>query len=529
MSRHTTSIHKNAWFDTRLLVGSTSTRTVVSSSTNSSIFTNTSLWKPGKCYVNGKWITATSNDEFEVKNPANGDIIASVPKMTCTNVHEAADIAFDVWKNSWKMTTPAQRSAILMKMYHLMMDNIDDLAKIVTLEAGKPFAESKGEVIYAASMYKFFAEEARRSYGTIIPSNVKGRTELVFKESIGPAALITPWNFPLAMITRKVGPALAAGCTTVIKPSEETPMCALALCVIAEEAGLPAGVMNCLTIDRSDTNDAGNAFCHNKKFRKLSFTGSTHVGKILMKECASNVKKVSMELGGNAPFIVFNDANLDIAIRALMASKFRNAGQACIASNRILIQSKVYDEFAELFSSKVRRLKMGYGLDDGVTMGPVINQQGLMKVSMQVEDCKSKGGNIICGGNQSDKLNKTGGTFFQPTVIRDVTLDTLPVVEETFGPMAPLMMFENEEEAIQIANDTPYGLAAYACTSDLGRAFRLANEIETGMLGINEGAISQDSTPFGGVKESGLGKEGSFMGMDEYMESKFVCMGGLGR
>ena len=493
------------------------------------LFSNTSLWKPGNCYVNGKWIKAADGEQFSVKNPANGDLIAGVPKMTASDVNEAADIAFKVWNATWKSTTPAQRSAVLMKMYDLMVDNIDDLAKIITLEAGKPFAESKGEVLYAASNFKFFAEEARRSYGTVIPSNVRGRSELVFKESIGPAALITPWNFPMAMITRKVGPAVAAGCTVVIKPSEETPMSALALCAIAEEAGLPAGVMNCLTIDRAETVDAGNAFCHNEKFRKLSFTGSTGVGKILMRECASNVKKVSMELGGNAPFIIFNDADLDIAVRALMTSKFRNAGQACIASNRILIQSKVYDEFAELFSSKVRRLKMGYGLDDGVTMGPVINKQSLDKVSMHVDDCKSKGANVMCGGSESENLNGTGGTFFQPTVVRDVTLEALPVVEETFGPMAPLLMFEEEEEAIQIANDTPFGLAAYACTSDLGRAFRVANELEAGMIGINEGAISQDSTPFGGVKESGLGKEGSFMGMDEYMESKFVCMGGLSR
>ena len=526
----------------------------------SSIFANTSLWRPGRGYINGEWTTGSSKGEFGVKNPATGGIIASLPKMTASDVNDAADVAFRVWNDSWKSSTPAQRSAILMKMYNLMIDNVDDLGKIITLEAGKPFSESKGEILYAASMYKFFAEEARRSYGTIIPSNIKGRSELVFKQSIGPAALITPWNFPSAMVTRKVGAALAAGCSVVIKPSEETPMSALALCAIAEEAGLPAGVMNCLTVDRPETVDVGNAMCHSNKFRKLSFTGSTNVGKLLMRECASTVKKVSMELGGNAPFIVFNDADMDIAIKALLASKFRNAGQACIASNRILVQSKIYDEFADRFSTKVSRLKLGYGLDDGVTMGPVINKQGLEKISRQVEDCKNKGGKIItmftitflliflqymhiyiflhalnvsgsvlCGGSESENLNKTGGTFFRPTVIRDVTLDTLPAVEETFGPMAPLMMFEEEEEAISIANDSPYGLAAYACTNDLGRAFRLADQIETGMLGINEGAISQDSTPFGGIKESGLGKEGSFLGMDEYMESKFVCMGGLAK
>ena len=473
-------------------------------------------------YIDGKWIA--SPERFEVKNPATGSVIAAVPKMTVADVQRVSEVSFNSW-TSWKKTTPAQRSAVLMKMHALMLEHMDDLARILTLEAGKPLAESKGEIMYAASMYKFFAEEARRAYGTVIPSNTKGRVELVFREPVGPAVLITPWNFPSAMITRKVGPALAAGCTVVIKPSEETPLSALALCAIAEKAGLPAGVINCITVDRENIAAVGNAFCHTEKFRKLSFTGSTEVGKKLMRECATTVKKVSMELGGNAPFIVFDDADLQVAVKALLASKFRNAGQTCISSNRILVQSQVYDEFADLLSAKVKSMRLGNGMEDGVVMGPLINKQGLDKVIAQVADCSAKGAGILVGGDVADNLNLTGGTFFKPTVLRGFTQEMLPATEETFGPLAPLMMFSSEEEAISIANNTKFGLAAYACTKDLGRAFRIAEHIEAGMIGINEGVISAETTPFGGIKESGIGREGSFVGIDEYLEYKYTCMG----
>lgn len=494
--------------------------------TMTDLLSNKALWRE-QAYVNGLWVSSASKDVFDVKNPANGEVIARVPNMTAAEAESVCLTASEVWKGSWKQSTAPQRARVLEKMASLMTEHADDLAKIITLEAGKPLAESKGEVLYAASFYKYFSEEARRTYGSIIPSNVKGRADLVFKQSVGPAALITPWNFPAAMITRKVGPAIAAGCTVVIKPSEETPQTALALCAIAEAAGLPAGVMNCVTVDRGNVVEVGNTLARSKYIRKLSFTGSTAVGKVLLRESASTVKRVSMELGGNAPFIVFDDADLEVAIRALLASKFRNAGQTCISSNRILVQSKVYDEFADLLASKVRSMKTGNGLDDGVVVGPLINQQGLSKVSRQVKDCVSKGASVICGGGEVKELNERGGSFFLPTVLRDINTGMLPFNEETFGPIAPLCRFTSEEEAINLANATPFGLAGYACTRDLGRAFRVAEGIETGMMGINEGAISSDSTPFGGVKESGLGREGSFLGIEEYLETKFVCMGGL--
>ena len=490
----------------------------------SSLLKNKNLVK-NKAFINGSWVESTLNaSTFDVKNPANGELLAQVPKMKVDDAEKACFGAFNAWK-TWKNTTPAMRSSLLYKMADLMVQNIDDLAKIITLEAGKPLAESKGEILYAASFYKFFAEEARRTYGTIIPSNVKGRSELVFKQSVGPAALITPWNFPSAMITRKVGAALAAGCTVVIKPSEETPLSALALAAIAEEAGIPAGVFNCITVDRSDISSIGNYLCHSENIRKISFTGSTAVGKILSRESTNTMKRVSMELGGNAPFIVFDDADIDVAIKALLASKFRNAGQTCISSNRILVQGKIYNEFSEKLTMRVKALNVGNGLIEGTLMGPLINNQGLNKVSRQVQDCKDKGGNILYGGFEIEALNSKGGSFYSPTVITNVTQQMLPAIEETFGPIAPLMKFDTEDEAVTIANGTRFGLAAYACTKDLARAFRLAESIETGMLGINEGAISQDSTPFGGIKESGLGREGSFMGIDEYLETKFVCMG----
>jgi len=410
-------------------------------------------------------------------------------------------------------------------MSDLMDQYRDDLAMILTLEAGKPLAEAKGEIAYARSFYEIYAEEATRANGSILQSNLRGRRIVTCKQPVGPAALITPWNFPSAMITRKVGPAIAAGCTVLIKPSEETPLSALALCAIAHEAGVPPGVINCLTVGREEVIEVGAALCHNPLLRKLSFTGSTKVGQWLMKESSSTLKRISLELGGNAPFIVFNDADLDVALAALMNSKFRNAGQTCISSNRILVQEGVYDTFSKMVSNKVSELVCGNGIDKGVTVGPLINDQGLLKVKRQVEDCISKGAIATTGGAVNSDLNAMGGTFFQPTVLTGVTPDMVPFREETFGPVAPLMMFKTEKEAIELANDTEYGLAGYACTRDLARAWRVAEALEFGLVGINEGSISAPHAPFGGMKMSGLGKEGGSWGLDEYLEVKYICMG----
>lgn len=489
---------------------------------------NKALWQTTP-YINGAFrdVAPGGHNEgttFNVKNPANGQVIATLPRNTAKDVELGAKVAMDSWK-AFKLTTAFERSKLLRKMSHLMDHYQDDLAMILTLEAGKPLAEARGEIAYARSFYDIYAEEATRANGNLLQPNLRGRRIITSKQPVGPAALITPWNFPSAMITRKVGPAIAAGCTVLIKPSEETPLSALALCAIAHEAGVPAGVINCLTVGREEVTEVGMALCHNPLLRKLSFTGSTKVGQWLMKESASTLKRISLELGGNAPFIVFDDADLHVALNALMNSKFRNAGQTCISSNRILVQEGVYEKFAKMVSEKVAELVCGNGLDKGVTLGPLINDQGLLKVKRQVDDCISKGAIATTGGAVNSDLNAMGGTFFQPTVLTGVTPDMVPCHEETFGPIAPLIMFKTEREAIDLANDTEYGLAGYACTRDLARAWRVAERLEFGLVGINEGSISAPHTPFGGMKMSGLGKEGGSWGLDEYLEVKYICMG----
>jgi len=463
---------------------------------------------------------------FEVKNPATGEVIARLPRMNEKDVAEASKVADAAWIK-WRKTTAKERSKIIEKMSALMEQHEDDLATILTLEAGKPFAEAKGEIRYAQSFYDLYAEEAKRVNGQVLQPPVKGRRLVTMSQPVGPCALVTPWNFPSAMITRKLGPALAAGCTAVIKPADLTPMSALALCVIAEEAGVPPGVVNCLTVAKEEVVAVGGALCHDPLLRKLSFTGSTGVGKWLMRECASTVKRLSLELGGNAPFIVFDDCDVETAVSALINAKFRNAGQTCISSNRIFVQAGVYDEFAAQLSARVKAMKVGDGMKRDTTLGPLINAASLEKVTRHVEDCVAKGATVQVGGQANGKLNSAGGTFFNPTVLTNITANMLPWSEETFGPLAPLMRFESEEEVVKLANDTPFGLAAYACTKDLARSWRVAEQLESGMIGINEGAISSEIAPFGGIKESGVGREGGAWGIQEYLETKYVCFGGI--
>eukprot|EP00607_Mallomonas_marina_P008407 CAMPEP_0182423560 /NCGR_PEP_ID=MMETSP1167-20130531/9599_1 /TAXON_ID=2988 /ORGANISM="Mallomonas Sp, Strain CCMP3275" /LENGTH=413 /DNA_ID=CAMNT_0024602657 /DNA_START=356 /DNA_END=1594 /DNA_ORIENTATION=+ len=412
-------------------------------------------------------------------------------------------------------------------MASLMLEYQYDLATLITLECGKPFAEARGEVLYAHSFYEYYSEEAKRVYGEVIPSPVRDRLTMTMKQPIGPAALITPWNFPCAMITRKVGAALAAGCTVVLKPAEQTPLSALALCVIAQEAGLPPGVMNCVTVSRDEVEEVGLAMCHSPLFRKLSFTGSTSVGKWLMRESACTMKKLSLELGGNAPFIVFEDADLDVAVKALMTSKFRNSGQTCIASTRVLVQESVMKQFCDILVDRVSKLKCGDGLEANTTVGPLIDERGLSKVERHVSECVRDGASVLIGGQRWSPPNVSNSTFYLPTVLTGVSPHSAPFTEETFGPVVPILSFQTEDEAIAIANNISVGLAAYACTKDLNRALRVSQSLECGMIGINEGAISAESVPFGGVKESGIGREGGKAGIEEYLEEKYVCFGGI--
>jgi len=472
-------------------------------------------------YIDGSWCAADSGDTFAVTNPADGSPVAEVPDMGEAETRRAVEAANAAWP-AWRAKTAKQRSGILRAWYELILANQEDLARLMTTEQGKPLAEARGEVAYGASFVEWFAEEAKRVYGDVIPAPFGDRRYVVVRQSIGVVAAITPWNFPIAMITRKCAPALAAGCPVVVKPAEATPLCALALAELAERAGFPKGVFNVVT--SSSGARVGGEMTGNPLVRKLSFTGSTAVGKLLIAQCADTVKKVSLELGGNAPFIVFDDADLDAAVAGAMASKYRNAGQTCVCANRLLVQDSVYDAFAEKLAAAVAELHVGEGTEEGVNQGPLINEAAVCKVERHISDAVEQGARILFGG----KRHARGGTFFEPTILADVTPAMAVAREETFGPVAPLFRFQTEQQAIQMANDTPFGLAAYFYSRDIGRVWRVAEALEYGMVGINEGIISTEVAPFGGVKESGLGREGSKYGIDEFVEMKYLCMGGLG-
>jgi succinate-semialdehyde dehydrogenase/glutarate-semialdehyde dehydrogenase len=480
---------------------------------------NQSLFKT-QAYINGLWANAASNQEFEVTNPFNGEHLANVPDMDGGDTKNAIEAANEAFK-SWKKVPAGERSKILRKWYDLQIENADDLARILTLEQGKPLAEAKGEIMYGASFVEWFAEEAKRTYGDVIPGHGVDKRIVVAKQPIGVCAAITPWNFPNAMITRKVAPALAAGCAVVIKPAEATPLSALALAELAEQAGFPAGVFNVITTNTPKS--VGDELTSNPIVRKLSFTGSTPVGKHLMAQCAQTVKKMSLELGGNAPFIVFDDADIDAAVDGAIASKYRNAGQTCVCANRLYAQAGIYEEFTQKLAKKVKELKLGNGVDDGVVIGPLINQAAIDKVNSLVSDARDKGAKIILGGNTTGEK----GNFFEPTIITHVD-ETMDIsVEEIFGPVAPVFKFEKEEEVIEMANNTPFGLASYFYGRDYARIWRVAEGLEYGMVGINTGMISTAVAPFGGIKESGFGREGSKYGMDDFLELKYMCYGGV--
>ncbi|MFJ3315758.1 NADP-dependent succinate-semialdehyde dehydrogenase [Herbaspirillum huttiense] len=472
-----------------------------------------------QAYLNGQWCDADQGGKHEVYNPANGSLLGSVPMMGAAETRRAIEAANAAWP-AWKKKTAKERSVILRRWYELMMANADDLALIMTAEQGKPLAEAKGEIGYAASFIEWFAEEGKRTYGDTIPSPSPSNRIVVIKEAIGVCAAITPWNFPAAMITRKAGPALAAGCPMVLKPAEATPFSALALAVLAERAGIPAGVFSVVT---GSAKDIGGEMTSNPIVRKISFTGSTGVGKLLMEQSASSIKKLSLELGGNAPFIVFDDADLDAAVEGAIASKYRNAGQTCVCANRLYVQDGVYDAFAAKLVEAVKKLKVGDGMENGVTQGPLINEQAVKKVEQHIADAVSKGARVLLGG----KRHALGHSFFEPTVLADVTPAMQVAREETFGPMAPLFRFKTDEEAVALANDTEFGLASYFYSRDIGRIWRVAEGLESGMVGINTGLISNEVAPFGGVKQSGLGREGSHFGIDDYLVVKYLCMGGI--
>ena len=480
------------------------------------LLSDTSLLET-KGYLAGKWVTGDKNQTFDVINPARGDTIAKVANLSREQISAAIDMAYEAQKE-WAKKTGKERATILRRWFELMMENSEDLAKILTAEQGKPMAESMGEIAYGASFIEFFAEEAKRVYGELIPGHQKDKRIMVFKQPIGVAASITPWNFPNAMITRKAGPALAAGCAFVARPASETPLSALALGVLAERAGLPKGVLSILpSLDASGT---GKEFCENQKVRKLTFTGSTEVGRILLGQAANNVLKCSMELGGNAPFIVFDDADLDAAVEGAIMCKFRNNGQTCVCANRIYVQTGVYKKFAEKLKLAVSKLKVGDGFDPKTTLGPLIGSNAVKKVNSHIEDAISKGAETIyCGTGE-----KEDGNFINPTILTGVTKNMRVATEETFGPLAPLFEFSNVEEVIELANDTIFGLASYFYAKDLSRVYQVAEALEYGIVGVNTGIISTELAPFGGVKQSGLGREGSHYGIDDYLEMKYVCL-----
>ncbi|AEF53107.1 NAD-dependent succinate-semialdehyde dehydrogenase [Marinomonas posidonica] len=472
-------------------------------------------------YIGGEWLSATSGQTFAITNPANGEHIIDVADLGAEETTLAVEAAEKAQK-PWQALTAKERATLLRRWNQLILENQDDLAKLMTLEQGKPFAEAKGEVAYGASFIDWFADEARRLYGDVIPTFASDRRVLTIKQGIGVVAAITPWNFPIAMITRKAGPALAAGCTIVIKPSDETPLCALALAELAHQAGIPAGVLN--VVVGKNAKDIGGVLTANPIVRKLSFTGSTPVGKLLLSQCAQTVKRTSMELGGNAPFIVFDDADLDAAVEGAINSKYRNAGQTCVCANRILVQEGIYDAFAEKLAQRVSSFKTGDGFGEGVNIGPLINPAAISKVEQLVENALSNGAKALIGGSVSQEA---GAQFFEPTVLTGVTEEMDIFSNEIFGPVAPLFKFKSEEEAVAMANNTPFGLASYFYSQNLGRIWRVSEALEYGMVGINEGLISSEVAPFGGVKESGSGREGSKYGIDEYVETKYLCMGGL--
>ncbi|MBX9631241.1 MAG: NADP-dependent succinate-semialdehyde dehydrogenase [Burkholderiales bacterium] len=472
-----------------------------------------------QCYLDGAWADADGKGTIPVVNPATGGMLGTIPKMGGAETKRAIAAASAALPG-WRAKTAKERAAILRKWFELMMANQDDLAVIMTAEQGKPLAESKGEIAYAASFIEWFAEEGKRIYGDVIPTVAADRRLVVIKQPIGVCAAITPWNFPAAMITRKAGPALAAGCTMVLKPATQTPYSAFALAVLAERAGVPKGVFSVLS---GSSSEIGAELTASPVVRKLTFTGSTEVGAKLMAQCAPTIKKLSLELGGNAPFIVFDDADVDAAVEGAMLSKYRNAGQTCVCANRLLVQDGVYDAFVEKLAAKVKALKVGNGSEAGVTTGPLIDENAVAKVEEHVSDAVAKGAKVVVGG----KRHSLGGLFYEPTVLANVTTAMKVTVEETFGPVAPVFRFKTEQEAIAMANDTEFGLASYFYARDIGRVWRVAEAIESGMVGINVGIISNEVAPFGGVKQSGLGREGSKYGIEEFLEVKYLCMGGV--
>ncbi|MGF6272370.1 succinate-semialdehyde dehydrogenase/glutarate-semialdehyde dehydrogenase [Massilia sp. UYP11] len=472
-----------------------------------------------QCFIDGEWLGADGGKTIEVSNPATGETVGQVPRMGQAETRRAIDAAARA-QVAWRATTARERAAILRKWFELLLANQEDLAVLMTVEQGKPLAESRGEIAYAASYIEWFAEEAKRVYGDTIPATTPGKRLVVIKQPVGVCAAITPWNFPAAMITRKAAPALAAGCTMVIKPASQTPLSALALCVLAERAGVPPGVLSCVT---GSAAEIGAELTSNPVVRKLTFTGSTEIGKILMAQCAGTVKKTSMELGGNAPFIVFDDADIDAAVQGAMVAKYRNAGQTCVCANRILVQDGVYELFVERFAAAVRALKVGNGLEPGISIGPLIDADAVRKAEEHVADAVSKGASVVTGGER----RSDGGNYFTPTILAGATRDMKIFREETFSPVAPVFRFSTEQEAVEMANDTEFGLAAYFYGRDIGRVWRVAEALEYGMVGINEGLISTEVAPFGGIKESGNGREGSHYGIDDYLEIKYLCMGGI--
>lgn len=474
---------------------------------------NPSLFRQ-QCYINGQWLDADNGQTINVTNPATNDVIGTVPKMGTDETRKAIEVA-EKAQVAWRRKTAKERSAILRRWYDLLLKNQEDLALLLTLEQGKPLAEAKGEIAYGASYLEWFAEEAKRIYGDVIPGHMDDKRVMVLKQPIGVTAAITPWNFPNAMITRKAGAALAAGCSMVLKPASATPYSALALAVLAEEAGVPAGVLNIIT---GAAKAIGDELCHNPIVRKISFTGSTEIGADLMKACSATVKKMSMELGGNAPFIVFDDADLDAAVEGAMVSKYRNAGQTCVCANRLYVQRGVYEAFVEKLKVAVEKLKIGNGTEAGITIGPMIDSKAVAKIKEHIEDAVSKGAKIVSGGKG------LGGNFFEPTILANVPKNAIVSKEETFGPLAPIFVFDTVDEAIHLANDTEFGLASYIFANDMSRIIKVSEELEYGMVGINTGLISNEMAPFGGIKASGLGREGSKYGIEDYLEIKYLCL-----